>query len=54
MRGADFMQDTLFSDSKPESFVPGDHPLRPIRKLLNTALAQMNRVFDAMYAKRRT
>ena len=51
MLGADFMQDTLFSTRSLESFVPGDHPLRPIRELLNTALAQMDRVFDAMYAK---
>jgi transposase len=51
MRGADFMQDTLFSTRSLESFVPGDHPLRPIRELLNTALAQTDRVFDAMYAK---
>ena len=51
MRGADFMQDTLFSTRSLESFVPSDHPLRPIRELLNTALVQMDRVFDAMYAK---
>ena len=51
MRGADFMQDTLFSTRSLESFVPSDHPLRPIRELLNTALVRMDRVFDAMYAK---
>jgi transposase len=51
MRGADFMQDTLFSTRSLESFVPGDHPLRPIREILNTALKGMDRLFEAMYAE---
>lgn len=50
MRGADFMQDTLFSVRSLESFVPGEHPLRPVREILNTALKRMDPVFAAMYA----
>lgn len=50
MRGADFMQDTLFSVRSLESFVPADHPLRPVRELLNVALKRMDSVFAAMYA----
>jgi transposase len=50
MRGADFMQDTLFSVRSLESFVPAEHPLRPVRELLNTALKRMDAVFAGMYA----
>ena len=50
MRGADFMQDTLFSVRSLESFVPAEHPLRPVREILNTALTRMDPVFAAMYA----
>jgi transposase len=50
MRGADFMQDTLFSIRSLESFVPAEHPLRPVREILNTALKRMDSVFAAMYA----
>ncbi|MGA1087574.1 MAG: IS5 family transposase [Ilumatobacteraceae bacterium] len=51
MRGADVMQDSLFSVRSLESFVPYDHPLRPVRDILNAALVRMDRVFEAMYAK---
>jgi transposase len=51
MRGGDFMQDTLFTMRSLESFVPGDHPLRPIREILNCALKDMNPLFEKMYAK---
>jgi transposase len=51
MRGADFMQDTLFTMRSLDSFVPADHPLRPVREILNTALKAMDRLFAAMYAK---
>jgi hypothetical protein len=35
MRGADIHQDTLFSTEIPEERVPNDHPLRPIREMVN-------------------
>ena len=41
MRGADASHEALFSTMKLEEFVPQTHPLRPIRKWLNEALAQM-------------
>lgn len=34
----------------PEDRVPGDHPLRAIKKLADKALAGLSPVFDAMYA----
>jgi transposase len=51
MRGADFMQDSLFTMRSLESFVPAGHPLRPVRDLLDKALKDMDRVLEAMYAK---
>ena len=35
MRGADAMQENLFTVAKLEDFVPSDHPLRAIRVLVN-------------------
>jgi len=32
-----------------EDFVPADHPLRPIRAMVNEALRRMNGLFAAMY-----
>ena len=49
MRGADAYNEALFSTVKLEEFVPQTHPLRPIRKWLNEALAQMDAKFSAMY-----
>ncbi len=39
MRGNDEMQEALFTMMKREDFVPSDHPLRPIREIVNKALA---------------
>lgn len=50
MRGADVMQEGLFSFKRLEEFVPADHPLRGIRAILNTALVRLNADFNAMYA----
>jgi transposase len=44
------MQEALFTVAKLEDFVPGDHPLRPIRKLVNEALEQLNGLFNKIYA----
>ena len=50
MRGADVMQDTLFAVRSLESYVPAEHPLRPVRDILNEALKRMDPLFAAMYA----
>lgn len=50
MRGADVMQESLFTVKRPEDFVPKALPLRDIRELLNAALKQMDADFNAMYA----
>ncbi len=51
MRGPDVMQDALFTVRSLDSFVPEDHPLRPIRDILNTALKDMDATFAVMYAE---
>ena len=38
MRGDDVQQQAMFSYLSPEARVPHDHPLRPIRKMVNQAL----------------
>lgn len=45
MRGADVMQESLFTMKRLEDFVPKAHPLRDIRALLNAALQQMDADF---------
>jgi transposase len=43
------MQEALFTMAKLEDFVPANHPLRPIRLLVNTALGGLNDLFNQMY-----
>ncbi|SFQ40981.1 IS5 family transposase [Variovorax sp. 770b2] len=50
MRGSDGMQEALFTVAKLEDFVPADHPLRPIRGLVNEALGRLNGLFNLIYA----
>ncbi len=50
MRGSDGMQESLFTVAKLEDFVPSDHPLRPIRLLVNEALGRLNGLFNLIYA----
>lgn len=49
MRGDDQIQGAAFSYVSPESRVPQDHPLRPIRKMVNEALAELSEELDALY-----
>lgn len=50
MRGLDEMQESLFTMSKLEDFVPSDHPLRRLRVLVNDALKRLNGLFNLIYA----
>jgi transposase len=51
MRGADQRNDTLFSYVRPDSRVPANHPLRPIRRITDAALKSLSDRFDAMYSE---
>ena len=50
MRGDDPRPDSMFSYVSPEQRVPRDHPLRPIRQLVDEILRAMSREFDKLYA----
>ena len=51
MRGEDRQQAHLFSYVSPERRVPPDHPLRPIRVMVDAALQQLSPRFEALYAR---
>ena len=51
MRGQEEGQSAMFSYVSPEQRVPQDHPLRPIRAMVDEALKQLSPRFDALYAK---
>jgi transposase len=40
----------MFSYVSVEERVPADHPLRPIRRLVDDILREMSREFDGLYA----
>ena len=49
MRGADTLTESLFTMRKLEDFVPPDHPLHPIRTMVNEALIKIDDLFAGMY-----
>ena len=51
MRGWDVKSDALFSYVSCEARVPKDHPLRPIRQIVDKALAALSPEFEKLYAK---
>jgi hypothetical protein len=52
MRGADYEQSWMFSYISAERRVPKDHPLRAIRAMADTALKDLSKRFDGIYAAR--
>ena len=50
MRGTEEQTGALFSYLSPEALVPRDHPLPPIRLLVNGALDKLSSTFDQLYA----
>ena len=51
MRGEDAQQHELFSYGSLEERVPTDHPLRPIRAMVDAALKDLSPRFDAIYGE---
>ncbi len=50
MRGEDSKQEAMFSYLSPEKRVPTEHPLRPIRVMVDTVLQEMSPRFAKLYA----
>src|SRR6266849_6393217 len=52
MRGHDPHQSGMYSYISAEERVPENHPLRPIRAMVDAVLHEMSRNFSRLYAKR--
>jgi transposase len=51
MRGDDQHPDGMFSYIRPEQRVPAEHPLRPIREMVDRALRELSAEFARLYPK---
>ena len=49
MRGADTFTESLFTMRHLDDFVPENHPLRPIRVMVNAALLKMDALLSGLY-----
>ena len=50
MRGADTFTESLFTMRRLDDFVPENHPLRPVRRMVNLALKNLEPLLTSMYA----
>lgn len=50
MRGSDISQPTLFVTRTVDQFVPQNHPIRALRKLVDEALKDLNNLFNTIYS----
>jgi len=50
MRGADVMNEELFTVGGLDQYVPADHPLRRVRDVFNGCLARMDTHFNGLYS----
>ena len=46
------MQEGLFVTRQTSDYVPANHPLLPIREILNVALRDMDLLFESIYEER--
>ena len=51
MRGSDLQTDRMFCYSSPETFVPPDHPLRPIRAMVEKALSDLHSEYPSTFSQ---
>jgi transposase len=51
MRGGDERQEHMFSYISAEQRVPRNHPLRPIRMMVDAALREMSKDFEGLYSR---
>ena len=52
LRSKDIQRASMWTTLSPEDAVPANHPLRPIRTMVNAILADLSPDFAKMYAKR--
>jgi transposase len=52
MRGRELLQGGMFSYVSLEQRVPGDHPLRALRAMVDEALRELSPRFETLYARR--
>lgn len=50
MRGVDVFSEQLFTIKRLDEFIPANHPLRPVREMVNVALQRLDGLFERMYA----
>ena len=50
MRSPDIQEVALYSYGSPEQRVPADHPLRPIRAMVNAVLRTLSPEFNKIYS----
>lgn len=50
MRGDDLQQDEMFSYRRLEERIPSDHPLRPMREMVDEILSDMSPEFEKLYS----
>lgn len=50
MRSADTFTESLFTMRRLDDFVPANHPLRPVRAMVNRALVNIEPLLSGMYA----
>jgi transposase len=51
LRSKDYQHASMWSTLSPEDTVPRDHPLRPIRKMVNEILAELSPELTPLYSK---
>jgi hypothetical protein len=49
-RGADTFTEGLFTMPRLDNFVPEQHPLQRVRRMVNETLAKIDELFPRMYA----